>query len=94
MIDVEERPLRTFKKNLFPALQRPVQVHDCVCDERPQLFACFEIRLIDFAEIDRSGAEGLQDAIVLPNLCLKFLREETRLHQIGNPQASRAALSP
>ena len=87
VVDVEESALRAFEQDLLSLLQRVMQIDDGVGDERPQFFAGREKIRVHFREGDRSGAERLQDAVVLLHLGPQFFGEQFGLHQIGHAQA-------
>ena len=70
MVDIEECSLRTFKKDLFTALNSTMEIHHGVTSELAQFFSSREIALIDFAKADRLRAERLEDSVVLDHLGL------------------------
>ena len=86
MVDVEERPLRALEQNLAFRLQRFVQEHRRVRDERFQLFPCGECRVVDFLERNRLPAQQLQQRVVFLHARCEFFRENIGLHQIHHAQ--------
>ena len=65
VIDVEECPLCTFKKDFFAPLDRAVEIHDRVSHEGPQFFASRQITFVDLPKVDWLRTERLQDSVVL-----------------------------
>ena len=88
MINVEERSLRAFEKDLFSLLQRRVQIDHGVRHERPQLFPGREKIGVYFGKGNRTGSERFKDAIVLAHFGAQFFCEQRGLHQIGDAETS------
>ena len=86
MVDVEECPLCTFKKDFFAPFDRVMEIDDRVIHEGPQFFSGRDITFVDLPKTDGLRAERLKDSIVLDYFGLQFLREHNRLHQVGYPQ--------
>ena len=84
MIDIEERSLCSFEKDLFASLHRAMEIHHRVANEGTQFFAGRQITFIDLPKADRLCTECVENSIVLDHLCLQFFREHNRLHQIGH----------
>ena len=86
VIDIQKRPLRALEQNLFPALQEPG------ADKRPyspRTDAALhpqQIIAVYLLVVDWFSAKRLQDAVVLPVFGLQLFREQSWLHQVGDPQ--------
>src|SRR5207253_8981735 len=65
VIDVEECPLCTFKKDFFAPLDRAMEIHDRVSHDRPQFFASRQITFVYLSTVDWLPTDRLQDSVVL-----------------------------
>src|SRR5664279_2792306 len=75
VIDIKKRSLGALEQNLFPALERAMEINDRVGNERPQFPAGLEVMFVDLPIVNGLRAQRLKDAVIFADLRLKLFRE-------------------